>query len=174
VKKLIFLLIMAVALVGMVPAYTHPSQGLFLEAAMSEIGVENCAIVSDSGSISVVLLKLPEGYLVMPAVYNTGQSQGYYLIKPIDTGQTSSMYDLARETRKKVDESLSAMEKWVIDTGQTMISAKTDFWLRLQRNTVRHKRFIQCINRYFLPKYFKNAPKKIPFIKALDFFFHFA
>jgi hypothetical protein len=132
-KKLIFLLIMAVAVVGMVPAYdiAHPPWDISLEAAMSEIGAKNRIVVSDSVSISVNFLELSDGYLVMPAVYNTGQPQNYYLIKPIDTGQKSSMCDLARETRKKVDESLSAMEKRVIDTGQSMISAKMDYWLRL-------------------------------------------
>jgi hypothetical protein len=100
-KKLIFLLIMAVALVGIVPAHDAAYQplGLSLEAAMSEIGVESYAVTPDT--VPVVTFELPTGYLAVPETNEfIGQPQGYYLIKPIDTGQS-------------------------------MVNAKRDFWLRL-------------------------------------------
>jgi hypothetical protein len=108
-KKLIFLLVLAVVFAGVVFAVetTHPPWTP--EAVMSEFGVESYAVTLDTVPVTVLPELVAGVYLAMPdtKMYNTGQPK------------RSSMYNLARETRRHVDEILSAYE-----IGQ-------GYWLRL-------------------------------------------
>jgi hypothetical protein len=114
-KKLIFLLIMAVAMVGMVSAGVIAGETFFgetcgetysyeetqpfevsLELAMSGFGMENLAVTPDT--VLVVAFTEPLAGVLFG---NTGQPK------------RSSMYNLARETRKQVDETMREAEYWL-------------------------------------------------------------
>jgi hypothetical protein len=65
-KKIIFLFIMAVALVGFMPAMetAYPLGDTVLAAEMSVIGVDNYFITTDTAPVvAPIIVVLPEGYL---------------------------------------------------------------------------------------------------------------
>ena len=91
-KKLIFLLLMAVALVGLVSASTgaaHPPGAPALEMALSGYGVDYAAVTPDTVLAEPITIVLPASFVVVPLISDDSgdQTQRYALIKSLDTGQ---------------------------------------------------------------------------------------
>jgi len=88
-KKLIFLLTLAVALAGFVSANTACQSGnKFLDMALTGYGVQEAAVTPDTVS---AVIELPEGFLALPdTLESAGMPQyAYRIIKPIETGQAA-------------------------------------------------------------------------------------
>jgi hypothetical protein len=86
-KKIIFLLIIAVVLVGFMSAMetAHPPWNTVLMAEMSAFGIDNYAVTADTVSVAAQFV-LPEGFLFVN--YELFTNSGYFsLIKPVNTGQ---------------------------------------------------------------------------------------
>jgi hypothetical protein len=97
-KKLIFLLLTAVILNGFVFAAetAHPPWDISLEAVMFSYGVDNCAVILDTVSVTQhdIIILLPADF----SVSNSGIQKltietHYNTIKPIiNTGQTENYW----------------------------------------------------------------------------------
>jgi hypothetical protein len=87
-KKLIFLLLMAVALVGLISATAgaaHPPGALALEIALSGYGVHEAAVTPDTVLATQCFFSLPASILALPDTIDfTGQPHNY-MIKSIET-----------------------------------------------------------------------------------------
>ena len=91
-KKLIFLLIMAVFLASFMPALetARPPGAAALDIALPGYSAESRVIIPDTVLDLLLNGEWPAGISVFAGTVLPnfiGQSQGYYLIKPIDTGQ---------------------------------------------------------------------------------------
>jgi len=87
VKKLIFLLIMALAFVGMVSAIgaAHPPGVFTLDTAISENSGYEAVVTSDTVLTAQGFSALPANFMAIPAMINdfARKPQGYHIIKPI-------------------------------------------------------------------------------------------
>lgn len=93
-KKLIFLLILAVAFIGVMPVFgaAYPPGVFTLDMELSENSVHEAVVNSDSVPAAQHFYVLPAGFMALPnTIYFTGQPQGY-LIKPIDMAYNESDY----------------------------------------------------------------------------------
>jgi hypothetical protein len=87
-KKIIFLLIMVVALVGFMPAMetAYPLGDSVLTAELSAIGVDNYFVTAGTAPVAAqFILVLPEGYLfVNYELFINNENEWFSLIKPIN------------------------------------------------------------------------------------------
>ena len=85
-KKLIFLALMAFALVGFVSAgAAHPPGVFTLDTVLSENSGYEVVVTSDTVLATQGFSALPASFLAFPATINdlSGQPQGYHTIKPL-------------------------------------------------------------------------------------------
>jgi len=87
VKKIIFLLIMALAFVGIMPAIgaADPPGVFTLDTVLSENSSYGAVVTSDTVLATHGSFELPSSFLAFPAAINdlSGQPQGYHTIKPL-------------------------------------------------------------------------------------------
>jgi hypothetical protein len=91
-KKLIFLFIMAVFLIGMMPAQeaAHPSGVITPGVTLSGYSAHEAAVTPVTVPVVVRLFELPAGYLVLPELNDAiRQPQVNRLIKPIEIGKAA-------------------------------------------------------------------------------------
>ena len=87
-NKLIFLLVLALAMVRMVSAVgsAYPSGDLPLDGVMSEYGADGFAVTPDTVPVDM-LFEQPAGFLSLPDFYMinvpAGKPQSYPLVEPI-------------------------------------------------------------------------------------------